>query len=319
MQTPRLRIAFAGTPEFAVASLAALLDVDQHDVIAIYTQPDRPAGRGRQLRKSAVKLHAESRNLPVYQPFSFSDPETLASFAAMAPDLLIVVAYGQILSQQVLEIPRLGSLNVHASLLPRWRGAAPIQRAIEAGDRVTGVTIMQVVEALDSGPMYRTASCPITSHDTAQTLQEKLAISGAHALIQTLNDIAADRAKLERQDESLVTYADKISKTEARINWEAPADVIHRKIRAFNPVPIAHANLFGKEIRIWSADLTNFHTTAVPGTILNLSRDGLDIATGKGVLRITSLQLPGKRRISITDFVNGNPQLVADLIKSQPQ
>lgn len=319
MQTPRLRIAFAGTPEFAAVALAALLDAEQHDLIAIYTQPDRPAGRGRQLRKSAVKLLAESRNLPVSQPTSFRDPETLASFRALDPDLLVVVAYGQILPQQALEIPRIGCINVHASLLPRWRGAAPIQRAIEAGDQETGVTIMQVVEALDSGPMYRIASCPITTDDTAQTLQEKLAISGARALIQTLNDIAADRAKLQKQDEFLVTYAEKISKAEASIDWDAPAEVIHRKIRAFNPVPVAHANLFGKEIRIWAAELTNDHTTAAPGTILNLTRDGLDIATGKGVLRITSLQLPGKRRISVTDFVNGNPQLVADLLKSQPQ
>lgn len=311
MQTPRLRIAFAGTPEFAAHSLACLIAEDHHDIVAVYTQPDRPAGRGRSLRKSAVKELAEANGLPVLQPSTFKDAGALQTLRDLNLDLLIVVAYGQILPSSVLETPRLGCINVHASLLPRWRGAAPIQRAIETGDAVSGVTIMQVEPALDSGPMYRKEACVIDSQDTAQTLHDKLADLGAASLCLTLTDLATGSAVAEPQDESLVTYAEKITKAEAKINWAESADQIHRKIRAFYPVPVAYADLFEQSVRIWRVERLQQTSTKQAGSIERLTRDGLDIVTGDGkLIRILELQMPGKRRVSIIDFVNGNPKLV---------
>ncbi len=317
MTSTRLRIAFAGTPEFAAVSLRSLITADQHDLVAVFTQPDRPAGRGRKVQKSAVKIIAESHHLNILQPHSFRDPATLETLRSLELDLLIVVAFGQILPQDILDTPRLGCINVHGSLLPRWRGAAPIQRAIEAGDQETGITIMQMAETLDSGPMYLKKSCAIEKTDTAQTLHDKLADLGAECLLESLPALSNGSTSPEQQDEAQVTYAAKITKAEAEINWQEPAQIIERKIRAFNPFPVCHTELFGGKVRIWAAEVLESDSTLVKkpaGDIINLSRDGLDIATGNGVLRIKSLQMPGKRQVSVSDFVNANPNLI-DLVK----
>ena len=318
MNSPRLRIAFAGTPEFAAVSLKSLIEDNQHDLVAVFTQPDRPAGRGRKIQKSAVKELAESNDLKILQPDSFKDQETLKILQSLKVDLLIVVAYGQILPQTILDTPRLGCINVHGSLLPRWRGAAPIQRAIEAGDSESGVTIMQMAAGLDSGLMYMKATCAIEKNDTAQILHDKLADLGAESLLKTLVAISAGSASLEEQDETQVTYAAKITKAEAAINWQESAVVIQRKICAFNPAPVCHTELFEKNVRIWEAEVIdsdsgqnsgqNLGMSA--GEIVKVSREGVDVATGEELLRIKVLQMPGKRKIAVNDFVNGNPDLV---------
>lgn len=314
MKSTRLRIAFAGTPEFAATSLAALIEADQHELVAVFTQPDRPAGRGRKIQKSAVKELAESHNLNILQPLSFKDPETLELLRSLELDLLIVVAYGQILPRSILDTPRLGCINVHGSLLPRWRGAAPIQRAIAEGDQKSGITIMQMAESLDTGPMYSKTECEIKNTDTAQILHDKLAELGAKCLQETLAVIAEGSATLEIQDESQTTYAAKLSKEEAAIDWAEPASIIQRKIRAFNPVPVAHTELFEKKVRVWEAETIKsddqISSADSIGSIKNISRDGIDVVTGDGLLRITMLQMPGKRRVAVSDFVNGNPDLI---------
>lgn len=315
MKSSRLRIAFAGTPEFAAVSLAALLKADQYDLVAVFTQPDRPAGRGRKVRKSPVKVLAESHDLNLLQPLSFKDQETLETLRSLNLDLLIVVAFGQILPQVILDTPRLGCINVHGSLLPRWRGAAPIQRAIEAGDQESGITIMQMAETLDSGPMFLKVPCKIEEDDTAQTLHDRLAELGAQCLLETLDAISAGTANLEQQDEKLVTYAEKITKAEAVINWHETAVTIQRKIRAFNPFPVAHAELFGKQVRIWQAEVIDSKPSSNQnsvGNITAISRKGIDVISGDGILRIKKLQLPGKRPVEVSDFVNANPELLTE-------
>ena len=318
MNSNRLRIAFAGTPEFASISLSSLIKTDQHDLVAVFTQPDRPAGRGRKIQKSAVKELAESNDLNVLQPPSFKDPETLETLRSLNLDLLIVVAYGQILPQAILDTPRLGCINVHGSLLPRWRGAAPIQRAIEAGDPESGVTIMQMAAGMDTGPMYLKAACAIEKNDTAQVLHDKLANLGAETLLETVVALSAGSAKLEEQDESLVTYAAKITKEEATINWQELAVVIQRKVCAFNPAPVCHTELFDKKVRIWEAEVINsnsdLNSNKKAGEIVKASREGIDVVTGEGLLRIKVLQMPGKRRIDVADFVNGNADLLAKYV-----
>ncbi len=318
MNSSHLRIAFAGTPEFAAISLSALIKADQHDLVTVFTQPDRPAGRGRKIQKSAVKELAESNDLNVLQPLSFKDPETLETLRSLNLDLLIVVAYGQILPQAILDTPRLGCINVHGSLLPRWRGAAPIQRAIEAGDPESGVTIMQMAAGMDTGPMYLKAACPIEQNATAQVLHDKLADLGAETLLETVTTLSAGSAKLEDQDESLVTYAAKITKEEATINWQEPAVVIQRKVCAFNPTPVCHTELFDKKVRIWEAEVINsdsdLNSGKKAGEIVKTSREGIDVATGEGLLRIKVLQMAGKRRIDVADFVNGNVDLLAKYV-----
>ncbi len=310
MNPSRLRIAFAGTPEFASVSLRSLLKTDQYDLVAVFTQPDRPAGRGRKIQKSAVKELAESSDLNVLQPLSFKDPETLETLRSLNLDLLIVVAYGQILPQVILDTPRLGCINVHGSLLPRWRGAAPIQRSIEAGDPKSGVTIMQMAAGMDTGPMYLKVACPIDQNDNAQILHDKLADLGARALLETITALSTGSAKLEEQDENLVTYAAKITKEEATVNWQEPAIEIQRKVCAFNPAPVCHTELFEKKVRIWEAEVIDSNTNKEAGEIEKISREGIDVATGKGLLRIKVLQMPGKRRVDVADFVNGNPGLI---------
>lgn len=300
------RVVFAGTPEFAVPSLRALIDAGITPV-AVYTQPDRPAGRGQALTASPVKIHAESAGIPVYQPESLRDPAAVDALSALKPDLLVVVAYGQILSRAVLELPSHGCINVHASLLPRWRGAAPIQRAILAGDRETGVSIMRMAAGLDSGPVYLREPIPIESDDTGGSLHDRLAALGAKALIAALPMIASD-AQPEVQDESNVTLAPKLSKSEAWIDWHAPAVEIERQVRAFDPWPVAQARQEGEVVRVYAATAEPPAAGyAPPGKILEAGRDGILVATGDGTLRLKTVQRQGARRISAADFANQRP------------
>lgn len=298
-----LSILFAGTPEFAVPSLRALL-ASPHRVVGVYTQPDRPAGRGQRLTPSPIKDLASAHGLTIRQPLSLKGEEEAAALAAFAPDLLVVVAYGLLLPKRILEVPRLGCLNVHASLLPRWRGAAPIQRAIEAGDPVTGITLMGMEVGLDTGPMYRAEPTPITPADTAGSLHDRLAELGAAVLLGALPKIADETLVPVPQDPAEATYAHKLMKEEATLDWAQPADQIARRIRAFNPWPIAQTPWRGGLLRIWLAEALPAVTSLAPGRVIATTRAGIDVATGEGVLRITELQAPGKRPLAAADFLN---------------
>lgn len=299
----KLKLIFAGTPDFAARHLAALLSSD-HEVVAVYTQPDKPAGRGQKLTASPVKELALAHNLPVYQPASLRNEEAQAELASLGADLMVVVAYGLILPKAVLDTPRLGCINVHGSLLPRWRGAAPIQRAIWAGDAETGVTIMQMDVGLDTGAMIRKVSCPIAADETSTSLYDKLAELGPQALVDTVDAMAAGHTTAEPQDDALANYAQKLSKEEARIDWTMDAVAIERCIRAFNPWPISWCEVAGQTIKVWQAEVIEHEHDQSAGTLLKVDKQGIDIATGKGVLRLLTLQPPGKKAMSVTDLLN---------------
>lgn len=303
-----LRIVFAGTPEFAAEHLKALLDTP-HQIIAVYSQPDRPAGRGQKLTPSPVKQLALQHEIPVYQPQTLRDPAAQAELAALKPDLMVVVAYGLILPQLVLDVPRLGCINSHASLLPRWRGAAPIQRAVEAGDAESGVTVMQMEAGLDTGPMLLKVSTPITAEDTGGSLHDRLAELGPQAVIEAITGLAAGTLNGEVQDDSLATYAHKLNKDEARLDWTRPALELERLVRAFNPWPICHSTLNGEPLKVLAAQLADGQ--GLPGQILAASKDGLTVACGIGALRLTRLQLPGGKALAFSDLYNSRREQFA--------
>jgi len=307
-----LKIIFAGTPEFAAAHLNALLKTE-HQVIAVYTQPDRPAGRGKKLTASPVKEIALTHNIPVYQPLNFKAEEAQNEFKQLQADLMVVVAYGLILPKMILDAPRLGCINVHASILPRWRGAAPIQRAIEAGDAKTGVTIMQMDVGLDTGDMLLKTECEITADDTGGSLHDKLIAIGTPALIQTLDLIEAHNIQPQKQPEAGVTYASKLNKEEAALNWNLSAEVLERKIRAFNPFPVAHSKISGarddQRFRAWRASVVNEHSSQSPGSIFRIDTDGLYVRCHNSSLRLEELQLAGKKTMSVAEILRGHPDL----------
>ncbi len=298
-----LRIIFAGTPDFAARHLDALLS-SGHQVVGVFTQPDRPAGRGKKLMPSPVKVLAEAHNLPVFQPASLRPAENQQLVAELNADVMVVVAYGLILPKAVLDMPRLGCINVHGSLLPRWRGAAPIQRALWAGDTDTGVTIMQMDVGLDTGDMLYKLSCPITSQDTSATLYDKLAELGPKGLIDTLRQLEENSINPQVQDEALVTYAEKLSKEEARIDWSLSAAQLERCIRAFNPWPMSWLEIDGQPVKIWQASVIAENAAAEPGTIITASKHGIQVATVEGILNLESLQPAGKKPMSAQDLLN---------------
>lgn len=306
-----MRIIFSGTPEFAAETLQALLTTE-HEICAVYTQPDRPAGRGRKLTASPVKLLALEHNIPVEQPLNFKEDSDKATLAGYNADLMIVVAYGLLLPQAVLDMPKLGCLNIHASLLPRWRGAAPIQRAILAGDNTTGVCIMQMEVGLDTGPVLARTECPIHDDDTAQVLHDRLAEIGANALLNTLSDLENLQQHALAQDDALMCYAHKLRKDEAAIDWQRSAQEIVRQVHAFNPWPVAQTLWQDKVFRIWSAHTLADQHSATAGEVISVNKQGIDIATGEGVLRLTEIQVPGKRAMSITDFLNANSLTIGE-------
>jgi methionyl-tRNA formyltransferase len=303
----RLRVVFAGTPEFAAISLSALLE-SQHEVVAVYTQPDRPAGRGRKLSPSPVKQLALEHGLPVYQPQTLKNDAAQAELAALNADIMVVVAYGLLLPQAVLDIPARGCINVHASLLPRWRGAAPIQRAIEAGDSVSGVTIMQMDAGLDTGAMLSEVRTPITPRTTGGDLHDRLAIQGANALVNVLDGLITDSVNATPQPKEGVTYAAKLSKAEAELDFDQPAHQLASKIRAFNPWPVAWCALGDDRLRLLMANVEEGkHPPSPPGTLLDHGDDHLRVACGeegRDVLCVNNAQLPGGKAMAVRDLLN---------------
>ncbi|WP_432224709.1 methionyl-tRNA formyltransferase [Enterobacter wuhouensis] len=298
-----LRIIFAGTPDFAARHLDALLS-SGHQVVGVFTQPDRPAGRGKKLMPSPVKVLAEAHGIAVFQPSSLRPQENQQLVADLNADVMVVVAYGLILPKAVLDMPRLGCVNVHGSLLPRWRGAAPIQRSLWAGDVETGVTIMKMDVGLDTGDMLYKLSCPITADDTSATLYDKLADLGPQGLIETLQQLADNTAKPEVQDEAQVTYAEKLSKEEAQIDWSLPAAQLERNIRAFNPWPMSWMMIDEQPVKVWKASVIDCPVTAEPGTIIEANKQGIQVATSEGILNLESLQPAGKKAMSAQDLLN---------------
>lgn len=299
-----LKIIFAGTPDFAVPALAALIEAGHH-IVLVLTQPDRPSGRGMKLKASPVKELALQHNIAVFQPETLKDVDTQTQLEKVKADVMIVAAYGLIIPTNVLQMPRLGCYNIHASLLPRWRGAAPIHRSLLAGDAETGVTIMEVVPALDAGAMVSKGVLPISQRDTSQSLHDALAKIGADLMVDAMQQLA-DTGNLPStmQDESLVTYAEKLQKAEARIDWTQTADLISRQVRAFNPFPVAHAILNGEVCRIWMATQSDVESNVKPGTILDVGTN-IQVACGQGALIVEELQLPGGKRLKTRDFIAG--------------
>ncbi len=310
-----MNIVFAGTPAFALPTLQSL-HVGGHTLVAVYTQPDRPAGRGRKLRESPVKTYAQANQLFLCQPHTLREEE--ARLAELKPDVMVVVAYGLLLPAAVLAVPRHGCINVHASLLPRWRGAAPIARAIEAGDRETGVTIMQMEAGLDTGPMLLQQRTPILDTDTTDLLEQRLAIMGAQALVATLAQLRDGRVQAQSQDSDQACYASKLQKSAAPIDWSLPAQQLHRKIRAFNPWPVASTTWRGTVLRLWevgaleSADASS----TAPGTVIGAGIAGLRVQTGAGVLNLQRLQAAGGRALPVGEFLNGVSIPIGDRLGS---
>lgn len=299
-----MKIIFAGTPEFAVPALAALIQAG-HEIVMVLTQPDRPAGRGMQLKASPVKQLALQHNLNVFQPESLKPAEVQAQIEAVKADVMIVAAYGLIIPTSVLNMPKFGCYNIHASLLPRWRGAAPIHRALLAGDKETGVTIMEVVPVLDAGAMVSKGEVPIRDTDTTQTLHDALARMGAELMVQAMSELAKDGVLPSvQQDESLVTYAHKLEKSESAIDWQNSAAEISRQVRAFNPFPVATAQFRGETCRIWFATALNQKNNAKCGEIVALGAN-VHAACGQGVLEIHELQMPGGKRQTAQQFIQG--------------
>ncbi|WP_339098769.1 methionyl-tRNA formyltransferase [Pectobacterium brasiliense] len=298
-----LRIIFAGTPDFAARHLDALLS-SGHEVVGVFTQPDRPAGRGNKLTPSPVKVLAEQHSIPVFQPKSLRPEENQAMVQALNADVMVVVAYGLILPQPVLSMPRLGCINVHGSLLPLWRGAAPIQRALWAGDSETGVTIMQMDVGLDTGAMLHKISCPILPQDTSATLYDKLAELGPRGLLETLEQLADGSAVAETQNDALATYAEKLSKEEARLNWQLSAEQLERCIRAFNPWPVSYFIVDEQPVKVWKAEVIAKAHGSQPGTIIQADKQGIQVATAEGILNIQELQPAGKKVMAAQDLLN---------------
>jgi methionyl-tRNA formyltransferase len=301
-----MNIVFAGTPEFSVAALQALLD-SRHTVVAVYTQPDRPSGRGRRTMESPVKQVALQAKIPVFQPTSLKTADAQHVLQALRPDLMVVVAYGLILPPAVLRIPRLGCVNLHASLLPRWRGAAPIQRAILAGDTETGVCLMQMDAGLDTGPLLACTRCKIENNDTGSHLHDRLAQLGAGLLADNLDALERGALTPQLQDAAKATYAHKLLKSEALIDWSCTAADIARKVRAFNAWPVAETRYLGRQLRIWEAQPREGESSASPGSIISAGRDGFEVACGSGHLLVRKVQLPGARAVSAADFMNAHP------------
>ena len=298
-----MRIIFAGTPDFAARHLDALL-TSEHEIVGVFTQPDRPSGRGNKLTASPVKVLALEHSIPVFQPKSLRPAESQQLVAELNADVMVVVAYGLILPKAVLDLPKLGCINVHGSLLPRWRGAAPIQRALWAGDSLTGITIMQMDIGLDTGDMLNKIECAIEPEDTSATLYNKLAELGPTGMLSTLTQLNSGTAKPEVQDESLVTYAEKLSKEEARLDWTLSAAQLERCIRAFNPWPMSYFVVDEQPIKVWQAVSLDEPTTSAPGTIISADKNGIKIATADGILNILQLQPAGKKAMSVQDILN---------------
>ena len=295
------RVLFAGTPEFALVSLQALTNSD-HVPLAVLTQPDRPAGRGKRLTASPVKQFALERGIEVLQPATLKQPEAVARLAAFEPDILVVAAYGLILPQSVLDIPARGCLNVHASLLPRWRGAAPIQAAILAGDAETGVSLMAMTAGLDCGPVYVAEALAIGPEETAGELHDRMAALGGEMLVRHFDVIVSGELDADEQDDANATYAGKINKEDARLDWLQPAEVLHRQVRAYNPVPGAFFMLDDIPVKCWRAGVIARSGAAEPGDVLSAGRDGIVVACGRDALRLDSLQRPGKRPVTAGEF-----------------
>lgn len=302
---PGLSIVFAGTPDFAVPALEAIAG-SRHRVLAVYTQPDRPAGRGLRLSASPVKRLAVQLGLPVLQPTTLRDPEAAGTLAALRPDVLVVVAYGLILPQAILDVPRLGCLNIHASLLPRWRGAAPIQRAILAGDAETGVTIMGMEAGLDTGPMLLREAEPIGPEESAGRLHDRLALQGARLIVAALDQLERGDARFTPQPVEGVTYAAKLDKSEAILDWALPAPDLARRVRAFDPWPVAETTLDGRQLRVWAArPFEAAAADAPPGTVLRAGEAGIEVACGQGLLNLDRVQLAGGKPLPAGEFVRG--------------
>ncbi|MEK7708939.1 MAG: methionyl-tRNA formyltransferase [Pseudomonadota bacterium] len=300
-----MRIIFAGTPVFAATALDALLNAD-HEIVLVLTQPDRPAGRGMKTAASAVKLFAQQQDLAVLQPLTLKSAEIQTQLLALAADVMIVAAYGLILPETVLKIPRLGCLNIHASLLPRWRGAAPIQRAILAGDHETGITIMQMDAGLDTGAILLKRSIAITPDDTTQSLHDKLGLLGAQSVVEALVLLQQGKLVSTVQDETLACYAAKIKKTEAEIDWQQSAEQIDRVVRTFNPNPGAYTYFRDIILKIWQAKVVAGRAAGKPGEIISVDREGITVACGSNMLQVEIVQKPGGKKLSSTDFLTGN-------------